>query len=100
MQYTQPKFKLSVLIQATAKEVREQLSRAIDETAEIVLYGLVYWFRIWDHEYNLFRTKYLMMWLDFLIKDVESNLLDSKPLVHLLTLIRTGYYEPDIEHFN
>ncbi|EDR26322.1 hypothetical protein EDI_155170 [Entamoeba dispar SAW760] len=100
MQYTQPKLKLSILIQATAKEVREQLSRAIDETTEIVLYGLVYWFRIWDHEYNLYPTKYLLLWLDFLMKDIESNLIDSKPLLHLLKLIRTGYYEPDIEHFN
>ncbi|EDR28698.1 hypothetical protein EDI_118750 [Entamoeba dispar SAW760] len=100
MQYTKPKLYLSNLISAIAKEVREQLSRATDETSEIVLYGLVYWFRIWDHEYNLNPTKYLLMWLDFLIKDVESNLIDSRPLVHLLSLVRTGYYQPDIEHFN
>ncbi|EDR28577.1 hypothetical protein EDI_238390 [Entamoeba dispar SAW760] len=100
MQYTQPKTKLSILLTAVAREVREQLSRATDETVEIVLYGLVYWFRIWDHEYNLYPTKYLLMWLDFLIKDVESNLIDSEPLVYLLSLIRTGYYQPDIEHFN
>ncbi|EDR21821.1 hypothetical protein EDI_327860 [Entamoeba dispar SAW760] len=100
MEYRQPKTNLSVLLSAVAKEVRQQLSRATDETAEIVLYGLVYWFRIWDHEYNLRPTKYLLMWLDFLIKDVDSNLMDPKPLVHLLSLIRTGYYQPDIDHFN
>ncbi len=100
MQYNRPKTSLSVLLNAVAREVREQLGRATDETAQIVLYGLVYWFRIWDHEYNLYPTKYLLMWLDFLIKDVESNLIDSKSLVYLLSLIRTGYYEQDIEHFN
>ncbi|EDR25480.1 hypothetical protein EDI_274950 [Entamoeba dispar SAW760] len=100
MEYSQPKLNLSILLSAVAREVRQQLSRATDETAEIVLYGLVYWFRIWDHEYNLRPTKYLLMWLDFLIKDIESNLLDSKPLVYLLNQIRTGYYQPDIEHFN
>lgn len=100
MQYSQPKLNLSNLIQATANEVRRQLSCAIDETAEMILYGLVYWFRIWDHQYNLYPTKYLLMWLDFLIIDIQSNLIDYKPLVHLLGLIRSGYYEQDIEHFN
>ncbi|EDR24581.1 hypothetical protein EDI_082060 [Entamoeba dispar SAW760] len=100
MQYNHPKLNLSILLDTIAREVRQQLSRAIDETAQIVLYGLVYWFRIWDHEYNLKPSKHMLQWLDFLIKDVGSNLLDSKPLVYLLTHIRTGYYEPDIEHFN
>ncbi|GAB1223923.1 hypothetical protein ENUP19_0166G0010 [Entamoeba nuttalli] len=100
MEYRRSNFKLSVLLSAIAREVRQQLSRATDETTEIVLYGLVYWFRIWDHEYNLRPTNCLLMWLDFLIKDLKSNLIDSKPLVHLLTLVRSGYYQPDINHFN
>lgn len=99
MQYNYPKLNLSILLDTIAKEVRQQLSRAIDETCEIVLYGLVYWFRIWDHEYNLKPSAQMFKWLDFLIKDIESNLLDSKPLVYLLTHIRTGYYDTDIEHF-
>ncbi|GAB1223940.1 hypothetical protein ENUP19_0166G0036 [Entamoeba nuttalli] len=100
MDYRRSKFKLSVLLSTIALEVRRQFSRAIDETTEIILYGLVYWFRIWDHEYNLKPNNCLLLWLDFLINDIKANLIDSKALVHLLTLVRKGYYQTDITHFN
>ncbi|EDR21765.1 hypothetical protein EDI_066100 [Entamoeba dispar SAW760] len=100
MSSTTTKPLLSILLSTIAKEVRVQLSQAIDETTQIVLYGLVYWFRIWDHEHNLKYSKEVFDWLDFLLIDIESNLIDSTTLIQLLKYIRSGCYIPDTEHFN
>ncbi|BFU26575.1 hypothetical protein, conserved [Entamoeba histolytica] len=92
--------RLSVLLSAIAREVKSQLSRAKDTNTEIVLYGLIYWFRVWDHKYHLKYSDQMNKWLDYIMVDIYSTVMDCGPLLFLLNTLYSGRYIPDIDHFN
>lgn len=91
---------LSSVTSELSRQLRAHLNNATDETVKMVLYSVAYWFRVWDHDYNLSRSRKLNRWLKYLLEDIESNILDSKPLLVPLNYIYRGTYIKDINHFN